>query len=92
MTQTQETEKTIKNGLEKAKHDTAAMAEQASAQIEKGLEAAQETVNQAAEQTAKELRKINEQGTAFVRENPGLAVAGALGVGVLLGIALRGRD
>jgi len=28
----------------------------------------------------------------FVRENPGLAVAGAIGVGVLIGLMVRNRD
>ncbi|MEO1155494.1 MAG: hypothetical protein AAFV31_14290 [Pseudomonadota bacterium] len=33
-----------------------------------------------------------DEGARFVRENPGAALAGALGVGVLIGLALRGRD
>ncbi|PJI84468.1 hypothetical protein BC777_3528 [Yoonia maricola] len=67
--------------------------------VEKGVDAAQETFEQVAfqaelatEQASEELRKVAETGTKFVRENPGTAIVGALGVGILLGLALRGRD
>ncbi|SFS21232.1 hypothetical protein [Yoonia litorea] len=67
--------------------------------VEKGVEAvkgsaaaAQDTVGQATEQAGEELRKLTDAGTKFVRENPGAAIAGAVGVGILLGIALRNRD
>lgn len=50
-----------------------------------------ETVQQASQKISETAATATEQGTAFVRENPGLALAGALGVGVLIGLAMRER-
>lgn len=36
-------------------------------------------------------RTATQKGTAFVQENPGMALAGAVGLGVLLGLAIRPR-
>jgi len=90
----------IDEGLSNGKDNSAsAMKERAAEKLEKGVEAAQETVAQATEQAklatdqaSEEIRKMAETGTKFVRKNPGAAVAGAVGVGILLGLALRGRD
>ncbi len=72
---------------------------QAAETVEKGVEAAQDSFDQAArqaqavtEQASQEVDKMVKTGTRFVRENPGTAIAGAVGVGVLVGLALRGRD
>lgn len=50
-----------------------------------------DTVQQATQKISETAATATEQGTAFVRENPGLALAGALGVGVLIGLAMRER-
>jgi ElaB/YqjD/DUF883 family membrane-anchored ribosome-binding protein len=90
----------IKKGLEDGQGDAAtAIKERAAKTVEKGVEAAQDTFEQVAfqaelatEQAGEEFRKVAESGTKFVRENPGTAIVGALGVGILVGLALRGRD
>lgn len=96
MAQSAAIEKGLKNGSEKS---TPAMKERATEAVEKGVDVAKETAAQAsaqaqlaAERANDEFRKLTDTGTQFVRENPGAAVAGALGVGILVGLALRGRD
>lgn len=96
MTQSAAVEKGLENGQDSA---ASAIKERATKTVEKGVEAAQETFEQAAfqaelakEQASEELRKVTESGTKFVRENPGTAIVGAVGVGILVGLALRGRD
>lgn len=37
------------------------------------------------------VRTASDEGARFVRENPGVALAGALGLGVIIGLAMRGR-
>lgn len=73
--------------------DTTAQAlkKNVSESVEDTMEAAQETLHQVAEQTSEELRKVADSSTRFVRENPALAVAGALGAGIIIGLAVRGR-
>lgn len=91
---------TIEKGLEKgANKKAAAIKDRATKTLEKGVEAAQDTYEQAAfqaelatEQAGEELRKLTASGTKFVRDNPGTAVVGAVGLGILVGLALRGRD
>ncbi len=90
----------IEKGLENGKDDAAAaIKDRAAKTVEKTVEAAQDTYEQVAfqaelatEQASEELRKVAETGTKFVRENPGTAIVGAVGVGILVGLALRGRD
>jgi len=73
--------------------------DQAADTVEKGVEAAQDTIDQVSrqaqlvtEQASEEFGKMLTTGTRFVRENPGTAIAGAVGVGVLMGLVLRSRD
>ena len=68
------------------------LAAQAGDAIEKTVTATQEKASQVAAQASDEFRKMSDASMKFVRENPGAAVAGAVGVGLLLGLALRGRD
>ncbi|WP_371225281.1 hypothetical protein [Roseovarius sp. 2305UL8-3] len=77
----------------RSKPDTTkdAIAERVKAQVEEGVAQTQDALEQVASQTADELRKVSDQSSKFVRENPGIAVAGAVGIGVLIGLALRGR-
>lgn len=77
-----------KNGKDRS---AAAIKDDVTERVEETLNAAQDNVMQAADQVTEEFHKISESSKQFVRENPGAAVAGALGVGVLLGLALRGR-
>lgn len=69
-----------------------AVAERAKAQLEESLAQTQQALDKVAAQTSDELRKLGDTSSKFVRENPAIAVAGALGVGVLIGFALRGRS
>jgi ElaB/YqjD/DUF883 family membrane-anchored ribosome-binding protein len=43
------------------------------------------------EQASETARDATAQGARFVRENPGLALAGALGLGLIIGLSVRGR-
>lgn len=91
---------TLDKGLEKSQDKNVSDIKQRAAKtMEKGVEAAQDTFEQAAfqaelatEQAGEELRKVTDSGTKFVRENPGTAIVGAVGLGILVGLALRGRD
>ncbi|SDY35244.1 hypothetical protein [Citreimonas salinaria] len=55
------------------------------------VNAGRESMQQASQKISETAATATEQGTAFVRENPGLALAGALGIGVLIGLAIRER-
>ncbi|SIT90284.1 hypothetical protein SAMN05421665_3052 [Yoonia rosea] len=96
MTSTATIEKNLEKGVNKK---ASAIKERATKTVEKGVEAAQDTFEQAAfqaelatEQAGEELRKLTASGTKFVRDNPGTAVVGAVGLGILVGLALRSRD
>ena len=52
---------------------------------------AQEAAEAARREIGEAAKRTSDEGTRFVRENPGLALAGALGVGILIGLAVRGR-
>ncbi|APX10519.1 DUF883 family protein [Tateyamaria omphalii] len=43
-------------------------------------------------QVADTAQRTSDQGAQFVRDNPALALAGAAGIGFLLGLAFRARD
>lgn len=84
---------TVETGHRKGKDTTVqALKNGVTESIEDTVGAAQETAKQVADQATDEFRKMSESGTKFVRDNPGVAVAGALGVGILVGLVLRGRD
>lgn len=90
--------KTARSAAKAGSATIESLKDKATKSLEKGVETAQDTAaelgNQAAEvaeQAKAEVRKQGEAGARFVRENPGMAVAGALGVGFLLGLTLRGR-
>lgn len=76
--------------------DDAATNDSMGATIKRHAEEQLETVKEASavaqERTAEAVSKTVDESARFVRENPGVALAGALGVGVLIGLALRGRD
>lgn len=81
-------EKNRTNGKNEAKVAADAM----KTKVEDGIAQTQDALENAVAQTSDELRKIGDKSTGFVRENPGMAVAGAVTVGVLIGLALRGRS
>jgi ElaB/YqjD/DUF883 family membrane-anchored ribosome-binding protein len=96
MTQSAAIEEGLKSSGGKSK---APAKERAAEAIENGMDAVKDTAVEArlqaeiaAERATDEINKLTESGTKFVRENPGTAVVGALGVGILVGLALRGRD
>lgn len=85
-------EATMEKGLSNGKDTSAAaLKDRAMETLENGVETTQETLNELTQQASDEFRKLQESGTKFVRENPGTALAGAVGVGILVGLALRGR-
>jgi ElaB/YqjD/DUF883 family membrane-anchored ribosome-binding protein len=92
----QSTAQKARDTATKAKADAAkakeSLTERVKTQVEDGLETTQHAVQRAADQAGAELRKATQTSSTFVRENPGLAMAGALGMGVLIGLALRSRD
>lgn len=55
------------------------------------LEEAQEHIDRAFAEGREEFERAAVRSTNFVRDNPLMAVAGAVGVGVLVGLALRNR-
>ncbi|QAX28108.1 hypothetical protein [Leisingera sp. NJS204] len=55
------------------------------------VQQAQEQIDAGLQYSSGEMQRLTKEGQAFVRKNPGLAIAGALGVGVLLGLAMRSR-
>lgn len=80
-----------KDRSESAKKSAEAFAETAKATVQDGIEHAQNTMDRVSTQAQDEFRKVSDQTTSFVRENPGVAIAGAVGVGVLIGLAIRPR-
>ncbi len=80
-----------KDRSEGVKKSAEEFVEKANESINEGLDQAQETIERVSTQAQQELRKVGDEATSFVRENPGVAIAGAVGVGLLIGLALRPR-
>ena len=64
-------------------------AQEAKHALEDNLSGAQKSLEQIRDDARDAMGDATRKGTEFVRENPGLALAGAVGIGVLLGMALR---
>ncbi|MEL6518311.1 MAG: hypothetical protein AAFQ39_11375 [Pseudomonadota bacterium] len=79
------------NGMDEATTDDS-MGATIKRHAEEQLDTIKEATAVAQERTADTVSKTMDESARFVRENPGVALAGALGVGVLIGLALRGRD
>lgn len=58
---------------------------------EQAAQTAQEQIDAGLQYSSGELQRLATEGRVFVKKNPGLAIAGALGAGVLLGLAMRSR-
>ncbi|MDC0656639.1 hypothetical protein N6L27_01350 [Leisingera sp. SS27] len=67
------------------------LADRAKDQAQEAVEQAQEHLQAGISYGKGEIDRLTSQSRDFIRKNPGLAVAGALGAGVLLGLALRRR-
>lgn len=81
-----------KSGPARKTADSAsAMADRVKTQVGEGLTQSQDVLQDVATQATDEMRKVSDESARFVRENPGIAVAGAVGVGVLIGMALRAK-
>lgn len=77
-------------GLADQVRDT--VAEQTDALRQRGAELRDqvaESARQTRDQVADTTRTASAEGARFVRENPGLALAGALGLGLLIGLSVR---
>jgi ElaB/YqjD/DUF883 family membrane-anchored ribosome-binding protein len=91
------TQKTAKKAPQDTPHAEMAarideVAKEAKSALEDGVTATRDTLKKARDEAQKQPTHTSEKGAAFVRENPGLAMVGALGAGVLLGLALRKAD
>ena len=78
------------NGLTDTGADTAepGIAERAREEISRRAEEARAVAADAQAQARDAVARGSEETARFVRENPGAALAGALGLGVLIGLAL----
>ncbi len=84
------TSATVKNSSKsKPNGITEAAKEQAQAAAEAGADIAKSVAETAKTHVGEPLKSATDQGSKFVKENPMLAVAGAVGVGVLIGLAVR---
>lgn len=73
------------------KHDARTVMEDAKSAIEDSVADARVAVDEFTKEAGKEVRKATDQATTFVKDNPGMALLGAVGVGVLVGLAIRSR-
>lgn len=81
---------TQNNGTAKTE-DVIAQAEELMKPMKETLSEVQRNLGDVSEKVEAEIKEAGEQASNFVRENPGLAIAGALGIGILAGIALNRR-
>ncbi|MEL6644826.1 MAG: hypothetical protein AAFQ79_12910 [Pseudomonadota bacterium] len=79
------------NGMDETAGDDT-MGATLKARAEEQMDAIKEASAVAQKRTEEAVTNTVNEGARFVRENPGVALAGAVGVGVLIGLALRGRD
>lgn len=81
----------IKDGAGKATKAVKEQAEKVSSGAREKYEGARETTRQSYDKVTKDLQHLGEDVNEYVRQNPGKAVAIAVGAGFLLGILMRGR-
>lgn len=68
------------------------MADAALEQLETRAAQAREVADKTRQQVTDTAQRATDQGAQFVRDNPALALAGAVGFGILLGLAVKSRD
>lgn len=88
---TDKTKDHLTNGAAEAADTGAAYARAAREAAAERLDEAQENIDRTLEEGRQEFSRAAERSAQVVRHNPLLAVAGAVGVGVLLGLALRNK-
>lgn len=81
------------NGLKEtgAQSGEPGITEKAREHIDSQVQTARAATDAARQQIGDSVSQATDESARFVRENPGLALAGAVGVGVLIGLAMRGR-
>ena len=77
------------NGRDKADPEELAM--RAKAVLDEGIAEMQAAAEQLSDTAQKQVRDVSGKTTKYVSDNPGKALLGALGVGVLVGMALKSR-
>lgn len=82
------TEKSKTNGADLAVQ----MTERATEAVKENVDHVQAAAADVAKRASKEAETLVKSGSKFVKENPGMALAGAAGLGVLLGLALNRRS
>lgn len=80
---------TKSNGADKS---AAQFKEQAAEAIKENADKVQAAASDAAKQVSAHAEALTKSSMTFVKENPGTALAGAVGLGVLLGLALNRRS
>ena len=75
--------------LRDAEERVTALAEDAKERMEEAYEEARARVDEGVARGRAEAERISGKSADFVRDNPGLSIAGAVGAGLLLGMALR---
>lgn len=78
--------------MDKASETFSEMAERSKAQMDANLQDLQRMTDDLGAEVSRAVTTAAEEGTRFVREHPGAALAGAVGLGVLVGLALRPRS
>lgn len=73
------------------KDDATTMMDDAKTMLNDGLADASQAAEALSRDAQREIQKVADGSAQFVRENPGVALVGALGVGVLVGLALRAK-
>lgn len=81
----------IKDGAGKASRNVKDTAEKVSAGAREKYEGAREGARERYDKVTKDLEHLGQDVNEYVRQNPGKAVAIALGAGFVLGILMRGR-
>ncbi len=75
--------------LRDAEERVTALADDAKERLEETYEEARARVDEGIAHGRAEAERLTGESAKFVRDNPGLAIAGAVGAGLLLGLALR---
>lgn len=71
--------------------DASRVMEEAKSAFDESIADARASLEEIADEAQSQARRLGEQTPKFVRDNPGVALAGAVGLGVLVGLALRSR-